>query len=378
VLALLLLALVVVAMLPYAVALPVVRNQWLKWLSARTNLQISVNDLSLGWFSPVLAGDIQVQNDVAHQAVFKIQKVEGNTPLWRLLFSSNLGNFRIVEPALNLEFDQEGSNLGRLLGVLGHAALFSNRSAQWEIVDGRFSVRGPSSPRPWVIDKVSLNMTVTPASQNPQGVPLLHGGLARLLNEAELTPELCNDLLKFIAPVLSQSTRTSGRVSLELDEFSWPLGKPELANVKGRLTLHSVETGPGELVKLLAEVVELKSIPAALQIAKDDVVTFSMHDGRVYHENLAFSLAAIQDAPSIRSHGSVGLDETLDWFLEFSGLGNALPADSAVRSLLSQLNLHFVGTLSSPKLAAPSLKAIAERIQQRRSQRKSDPSQPAQ
>ena len=154
----------------------------------------------------------------------------------------------------------------------------------------------------------------------------------------ELTPEMCNDLLKFITPPLFQATRTSGKVSLELDQFSWPLGKPDAAQLNGRLTLHSVDVVPGPVTQLLNSILQNKAAPLALQIAKDDVVAFNMHDGRVYHENLTFRLAAMQVELLVHSHGSVGLDESLDWFVEFQfpGLEAADLTGHPFMKLLSQ------------------------------------------
>ncbi len=105
-------------------------------------------------------------------------------------------------------------------------------------------------------------------------------------------------------------------------------------------------------MQLLNTVLRNKTEPLGLQIAKDDVVAFDMHDGRVYHDNLTFRLAAMQVELLVHSHGSVGLDETLDWFveLEFPGLQNADLSDRPIMKLLSQKpTLHIVGTLSQPQ-----------------------------
>ncbi len=372
----LILALAAVFALPYLAAVPAIRDQALKWLSARTNLQITAKELSLDWFSPIAVGDISVQNDDSHQAVLAIKRIESDTALWRLLMGHDAGNFRIVQPQLNIEFDKGGWNLARLLQAMASAALMNKRAIRWEIVDASLSLRGPSSTRPLVVEQLNLRGATIPATDNPLGVPVLHGGAIQLLHETQLTPQLCNDLLKFIAPVLSQTTSASGRVSLELDQFYWPLGIPDKADVKGKLTLHSVEVGPGGFVKLLADLMQLKDVPAAMQIAKDDVVAFHLHDGRVFHENLNFSLTALKDKPTIRSHGSVGLDETLDLDIDISALATGLPADSFLHSLLSQATLHVVGTLSSPKLAAPGLKQLTDWFQQRRSEKRDDSSRP--
>jgi translocation and assembly module TamB len=227
-----------------------------------------------------------------------------------------------------------------------------------EIVDGRLLLQGQSSPQPWPIEGMNLNLTLIPAAENTAGVPILHGQQARLMNQVELTPEMCNDLLKFITPPLFQATRTSGKVSLELDEFNWPLGKPDAAQLTGRLTLHSVEVVPGPVMQLLNSLLQNRNAPLALQIAKDDEVSFHMHDGRVYHENLTFRLAALQVQMLIHSHGSVGLDESLDWFIEFQfpGLDGVDLAGHPFMKLLSQKpTLHIIGTLSQPKLSPEGL-----------------------
>jgi hypothetical protein len=85
-----------------------------------------------------------------------------------------------------------------------------------------------------------------------------------------------------------------------------------------------------------------------IQIAKDDIVTFDMHDGRVNHENLMFALAMIQPEITIRSHGSVGLDETLDWFIDLQFQKNASLAENPLVGMLGQhgLTLHNTGTLA--------------------------------
>src|SRR5262249_18593218 len=83
------------------------------------------------------------------------------------------------------------------------------------------------------------------------------------------------------------------------------------------------------------EVVAPGIADGTVEIAKNDAVMFSMHDARVYHENLAFSLAGIQAT----SHGSVGLDESLDWFVEVQ-----IPAlESAIGQ--QRPTLHFTGPL---------------------------------
>ena len=330
--------------LPSIIALPIFRQRVLDSVASRLNAKATVGQLSLAWFSPLKAGDFKLQPEECDRAALLISRMEGDRSLVRLLFGNNLGNYRFVEPELYVEFDREGTNIGRLLRALAGAALL-NRPAGAQIENGRLVLRGKNSPQPWTADKLNIKCDFIPAVQSQSGVSELHGRQTQLWHEMELTPDLCNELLQFVIPILARTTRVSGKISLELDDFNWPLGKSSATELKGRLTLHSVEAGAGELTKSIAELVAPGIADGAVEIAKDDVVAFSMQNGRVYHENLAFSLAGIHAI----SHGSVGLDESLDWFVDVQ-----IPAleamDAAAHPILSALSqqrptLHFTGTL---------------------------------
>ena len=336
--------LLLIFFLPNILALPIFRQRVLDSVASRLNAEATVGRLSLAWFSPVAAGDFKLKPDDCDRAALSIGQMEGDRSLFRLLFGKNLGNYRFVEPELYVEFDREGTNIGRLLRALAGATLL-NRPAGVDIENGRLVLRGKNSPQPWTADKLSIKCDFIPAVQSQSGVSELRGGQTQLLHEMDLTPDLCNELLQFVIPILARTTRVSGKISLELDDFDWPLGKSSATELKGRLTLHSVEAGAGQLTKSIAELVAPGIADGAVEISKDDVVAFSMHDGRVYHENLAFSLAGIQAI----SHGLVGLDESLDWFVEVQ-----IPAleavDAAAHPILSVLaqqrpTLHFTGTL---------------------------------
>jgi hypothetical protein len=371
-----LLLILFVFFLPNIMALPFCRQRWLDRAFSRVNTQATLGDLSLSWFSPVVVGDLKLQPENTDRAAISVARIEGTGSLLQLLFGHNLGTFRISQPELYVHFDQEGTNITRLIRGLASLSL-GNRSALLEIIDGRLLLQGQNTPQPWQIDGVNLNLMLTPANANAAGVPVISGEKARLLNEMELTPEMCNDLLKFITPPLFQATRTSGKVSLDLDEFHWPLGKPEAVQLQGRLTLHAVDVVPGPMMQLINSVLQNQNTPFVMHIAKDDEVAFQMHDGRIYHDNLSFHLSALQAEVVAHSHGSVGLDETLDWFVqfEFPGLeGLDLTGHPMLKLLNDKPTIHITGTLSQPKLnpeglASQVLKTGLDWLRERSNQR---------
>jgi hypothetical protein len=347
-LAFLLLCAIFVGLLPNIIALPMFRGRLLDTLFAKFDAKVTVGDLSLGWFSPIVVGDLTIQPENTDRAEISVQHLAGDTPLWRLIFGHRFGQFRVEKPEVFVQFDKDGSNIARLLRGIG-GSQFGRRAGTLDIIDGRLLLQGPNSTQPWKTDGVSMQISFIPAADSPEGVAILDGTQARLLKDCELTPEMANDIFKYIVPFLAEATRTSGRVSLELDGFHWPLGKAEQAKLQGKLTLESVDVAPGPLFQSLGGLIELPALgKSAIQIAKDDVVTFDMHDGRVNHENLTFELAMLQPQIVVRSHGSVGLDESLDWLIDFQFQKNTALADNPLVVLLGQhgLTLHNTGTLS--------------------------------
>src|SRR5262245_50715703 len=185
--------LVVLFFLPNIAALPIFRQRLVDSVASRINARASLGRLSLAWFSPVDAGDFTLQPDDCDRAALSIERMEGDTPLVRLLFGQSLGDYRIVQPELYVEFDREGTNIGRLLRALAGATLI-NRPAGIEIENGRLVLRGKNAPQPWTADKLNFKFDFIPGIQSQSGVSELHGGQTQLLHGMELTPDLCNEL----------------------------------------------------------------------------------------------------------------------------------------------------------------------------------------
>jgi hypothetical protein len=264
---------------------------------------------------------------------------------------------------LNIEFNKDGTNLTRLIRAMSGASIIT-RPAKLVLIDAGMQLRGRDAPEAWKFGEMNFDVALIPAADSPAGVLTLQGENAKLISAMELTPEMCNDILKFVTPQLYHPTQTAGRVSLELDRFYWPLGKNDLTDLKGRLTLHSVEVG-SEMLESLWRSLRLQRLPATVQIAKDDIVEFDLRDGRVNHQNLIINLAVLQAA----SHGSVGLDESLDFYVElqFPTPDGADVSDSSWLKTFRQLRptVHVTGTLNDREekiegVSSPLLRPFAD------------------
>jgi hypothetical protein len=336
--------------LPTLAALPIFRGALFSVLFPSLQQRVTLDELSLGWFSPIRAGGVRLQGDEGKTPALAIREIAGSATLWQMLTGGELGEFQISEPAVFVEFDQTGSNWERLIQEI-HGSPQLDRTVKLKITDAKVSLQGPESPAPWSLDKLSTNVSFSPAVANKHGVPLIEGDKLVLLDKTELTPEICNDLLKYIVPAFAGVTRASGRVSLAIDDYSWPIGKPNEANVKGRLILHSVQMGPGAITSAMAKAaLEGVKLPESMTVAQEDTVEFSIENGRVHHREFAFGLVDFQPDRLVRTHGSVGFDQTLDLHVQAPIPGAALLGEGTVRDALMKqvINVDFGGTLQQP------------------------------
>lgn len=152
-----------------------------------------------------------------------------------------------------------------------------------------------------------------------------------VLSNINITTDVSERMLKFIAPVFAGATRTEGVFSMNLSTARVPLGDAKGADVAGQLAVQSVNVTPGPMVaewidiarqvESLVKTRDLASLgstitgrsPVTLVSISDRTVDFRLVDGRVYHQGLEFEIGDLM----VRSRGSVGLDNTLSLMLEF-------------------------------------------------------------
>jgi hypothetical protein len=119
-------------------------------------------------------------------------------------------------------------------------------------------------------------------------------------------------VLAYIAPVLADATRTSGRFSLAIDGGTFPVGVPEKSAFSGKLTMHAVDLGPGPMVTgILAALPGRIQVPTSIRVADDSQISFRMEDRRMWHEGLEFGFPLPRGGSrlDLTSSGSVGLDD---------------------------------------------------------------------
>jgi hypothetical protein len=178
-------------------------------------------------------------------------------------------------------------------------------------------------------------------SPQPMELTLPSGPLVR---QVQINPRMCAFFLKFIAPVLADVTSAQGAFSIEMDSCRIPLSDPAKGTFAGKFIIHSIEIGPGPLIRELA-VLMGRETPAKLR--REGVVPFQMVDGRIYHKDMELIFPDF----TIRTYGSVGLDQTVAIMTEMPVPPKWLENNPLAAGLKDQtIRIPIAGTLQKPQL----------------------------
>ena len=216
-------------------------------------------------------------------------------------------------------------------------------------------------------------LTASPQIRLAQGAEQVFLPQGPLLTNVGISPQVSQNVLKYIAPVLAGATRTTGEFSVSLGDTQVPLDNPLYTSITGQLSVHRLNIEPGPMMQEMETIIrQLKSISdgkefltasasrkmTALRMA-DRSVDFQVAQGRVYHRNLVFE---IDDVP-ITSQGSVGFDQTLDLVfnipLQEKWLGKNL------KSMVGQtIQIPVQGTFQNPRVDSRVIAELSSRFLQ--------------
>jgi len=143
-------------------------------------------------------------------------------------------------------------------------------------------------------------LTTAPRILLNEPVPQLVVDRGPLIQNVRITPEMCNQWLKYVAPLLADATEAEGKFSLNLEGASIPLFTPLASTVQGGLAIHGAQVGPGPLAKqYLAMARQVKTLidPTAAQgdnygrwlLLPEHNVNFAVQDGIVSHDGLTMT-----------------------------------------------------------------------------------------
>ncbi|MEI8379898.1 MAG: hypothetical protein WCJ09_07210 [Planctomycetota bacterium] len=194
----------------------------------------------------------------------------------------------------------------------------------------------------------------------------------KVLDQVQITPQLCDSWLKYVTPMLADATQIDGKFSLDITEGSvLPISAPMTGQMAGALAVHHVQVRPGGaalqvmgMYDQIKSLIERKPVGAAprdrvwMQMP-EQAIPFKLAAGRVYHENVTFAIGEGQ----IQSSGSVGMDETIDYMLQIAILDDWVKDQKLLANLKGKsIRIPVRGTLTRPQIDTRILGELAAQI----------------
>ena len=325
---------------------------------------VTVGRARIGWSAPIVIEDIRVVPHNGARPPIAIKRIEGNHGLAAMLLSlGDLGRFRVEGLEADIVFDEaRNSNLTGLFvpaerkdrnDIAERVPRSSPVRVRFDVEAAIAKVEGPWSSDPWASDPIDITAKLAPVPGERYSAWTIDD--VQLLDHAKLEANVAQGVLAYIAPVMADAARTSGRFSLRIDGATFPVGAPQAARLAGVLSMHEVDLGPGPLVKnMMTKLPGRLSLPTSVRIADDSNVEFHLASRRVWHKGLEFGLPLAKPGQrlDINSSGSVGLDDkSLD--LKFAlPLPTDLPADRPLLAALAgkSISVGIGGVLGDPKI----------------------------
>jgi translocation and assembly module TamB len=168
---------------------------------------------------------------------------------------------------------------------------------------------------------------------------------------AAINETVSNDVLSYIAPVLSKASNVTGKVSLTVDGALIPLAGDGSLRVDGQLTFQDVvcQSGP-----FAAEVFSLTG-KTAPKISLQQPLQLQIADGRVKQSGLTIPLANNLNA---KLEGSVGFDKTLAMRALLPVTPQMLGGNASAAQIVGDtyIPVPIGGTISRPIIDRASLR----------------------
>jgi hypothetical protein len=315
----------------------------------------------LGWTGPIVIEGVTLTPRNGGKPPLRIERIEGTHGLLAVLFSvGDLGRLAIDGLKVDVVFDEaHRTNLETLVrpraGEPADPVRRPQRSPlrmRLAVDDAVVRITAPWTIEPWVSDPIRVRAALAPVAAGHSEWTIEP---ANLIVDARMDPPVAWGVLAYVAPVLADATRTSGRFSLVLDEARLPVGAPGSGSLSGTLAMHEVVVGPGPLVRnLFASLPGDLPPPPAVRVADESHVRFKLADRRVWHEGLEFGLPLPGPGRrlDVQSRGSVGLDDqSLDMKLVLP-IPTDLRQDRPLLAALAgkTISLGVAGKLGEPQV----------------------------
>ena len=195
----------------------------------------------------------------------------------------------------------------------------------------------------------------------------------------QLTPEMTDRWLKYVAPLVANATRIQGTLGAQIDDATIVFDQPQQTQVTGRINISEAEMTAGPLAsQIIQSIGSLTSLTGGLSppLAPQSVaqpspspkttnlvtlppqtVDFSVRQGIVSHQRLYLQL----DRAQVITSGRVAFDGSLNMIAQIPLDARWLGRD--IQQLAGQVvTLPIDGSISRPSLDSSSFRQIATQL----------------
>lgn len=368
-------------------------SRWIAQAVPELQADVTIGSARIGWTGPIVLEDVRVvPHDGAVQPL-RIGRIEGNHGLAAMLLSwGDLGRIHLGGLEGHLAFDAARTsnlvNLFKKRPAADRVARAPTRSPvrmRLETDDAVLRITGPWTLEPWVSEPITVRAALAPSAEGTTSAWTIEP--VEVFADARMEPGVAHGVLAYVAPVLADATRTSGRFSLWLDNARFPVGDPAGATLSGKLAMHEVVLGPGPLVLGIFEALPGRlPAPPQVRIADESHVTFRLENQRVWHEGLEFGLPLAKPGQrlDVASSGWVSLpDNALDVMLRLP-IPADLPQDRPLIAALAgkTISVGIGGELGRPavnfngSIRATAGEVVADLVDRLRGNVQGNPGEP--
>jgi hypothetical protein len=330
------------AMTPWLLSKVGLRDRAINAILASPSVTASSESASFGWFSALSVDglDLRSANNRFDVRVGHAATEQSPFQLWTS--SPNLGTIRVDKVHVRLELPLD-------VGAMRPGHRFEPAFTAIA-TDGTLTLLLAGEKEP-AVDVDEINMTFR-VENTDEGEILTLDPLV-VFDRRKLTPKMVKSLIYLIDPTIGDTPHMSGEFTLSLDKLRVPLGirrdqVPARVEMEGKLVLHNLSTEVKNpmrraIIQLVADM-NGKHASDVVRLAQDTEIRFQVREGRIHHDGLRIGLPDIDPALQITSHGSVGLDKTIDLHIELPRL------DKAQRVAKGPAKCRITGTIDKPKI----------------------------
>ena len=212
---------------------------------------------------------------------------------------------------------------------------------------------------------------LTPQVRFDRNPALLLLPAEKVIDRVQITPQLCDSWLKYVAPLMADATQIEGQFSLDVTGGTLPVAAPMTGEMAASLGVHHVQVRPGgAALQVMGMVDQIKSLIQRKPVGNgprdriwmqmpEQSIPFKLTGGRVYHQGVTFKIGD----GTVQSSGSVGMDETIDLVLQIPILDEWANDQKLLAGLKGKtLKIPVRGSLARPQFDSRVLTELATQI----------------